>query len=403
LNDDDIIKIRKILALRKREDLAKLLKDSRSTINESDTYGSYLFSVISTFEIYSPYNMYEKLKTLGKKDREDILDAVLEIHPPKEYSAEINEIRFFLDTENIENEITEDNENEYNKINPIEINKIPRVFLSYSSIDKTTAGEIKRNLESYGIEVFLAHEDIEPSVEWEKEIFSQLKNCDIFIPIVSSNFRNSKFTDQETGIAIGDAKLIVPVSLDMTPYGFISKLQALKCKDDIADSCKKIITILMKTSIFNDIKNALIESFINSENFAESNKKGPLLKEYEPFNEFQINKIVYGFLKNNQVSGSHFGRRYVTEIITNQSEKIYPELKTLFHKTKEHDWALFEPPYSMDVAMKDSLKTTISRKSKNDIEKINNLVAEKIDKSKNKTSEFDAILLVASELGVNFL
>jgi hypothetical protein len=298
--DEDILNLRKILTYRKREDLAKLLEGSKSSINQSSSYGSYLFSLLSTFEIYSPYKNYEVLKETTKKDREIILNAVLEIHPPKEYGVDINEIRFYLDTEKIEDNLNEDDkgENELDKYESLQINSFPKVFLSYSSIDKVIAGDIKRNLENYGLEVFLAHEDIEPSIEWEKEIFFRLKNCDIFIPIVSANFRNSKFTDQETGIAIGDGKLIVPVSIDMTPYGFISKLQALKCKDDIPSSCKKIISILIKSSLLNDLKNALIESFINSENFSEANEKGGGLRDYEPFNEFQINKLVYGFLKN---------------------------------------------------------------------------------------------------------
>lgn len=79
----------------------------------------------------------------------------------------------------------------------------PRVFLSYSHKDRVIAGSIKTTLGSEALEVFMAHEDIQPSLEWQEEIFRQLKLCDIFIPLFSNNFRKSNWTDQESGLAFG--------------------------------------------------------------------------------------------------------------------------------------------------------------------------------------------------------
>ena len=119
-----------------------------------------------------------------------------------------------------------------------------RMFLSYSHKEKELAGEIKENLEAGGFEVFLAHEDIEPSSEWQEEIIRNLKNCDIFIPIVSENFKESEWTDQESGIAFAEEKMIIPINLNLVPYGFIGKFQALKVGRRISDSCTKIIEII---------------------------------------------------------------------------------------------------------------------------------------------------------------
>jgi len=94
--DADIEKIRKILRHRRRSDLAELLQYSISRIDESSTYGNYLFSTLSTFEIYSPIENHEQLKNLNKNDQETILDAVLEIYPPKAYSPEITNIQFYV-------------------------------------------------------------------------------------------------------------------------------------------------------------------------------------------------------------------------------------------------------------------------------------------------------------------
>ena len=62
--------IRKILVTTKhKEDLAELLKFSYGEINQSNTYGSRLYSFLSTFEIYSPLEYHSKLVDLSDIDK----------------------------------------------------------------------------------------------------------------------------------------------------------------------------------------------------------------------------------------------------------------------------------------------------------------------------------------------
>jgi len=72
------------------------------------------------------------------------------------------------------------------------IGKTIRVFLSYSTEDKGLAGFIKDSLEWYGLEVFIAHEDIEPSDEWQEAIIQNLESTDVFVPIITESFSLSK-------------------------------------------------------------------------------------------------------------------------------------------------------------------------------------------------------------------
>ena len=94
--DEQIKAIRKILRFRKRPDLAELLLDSQSNIEQSSSYGSALFSVLSTFEIYSPIQKYEKLKILSKDDLSEIYNAVSDLYPVKDNSIEIANVEFHL-------------------------------------------------------------------------------------------------------------------------------------------------------------------------------------------------------------------------------------------------------------------------------------------------------------------
>lgn len=95
--NSSVEKVRKILRYQGRSDLAEFLQYSTSRIDESSTYGNYLFSTLSTFEIYSPIKNHERLSNLSKDDQKAILDAVLEIYPPKAYSLEITNIQFYVD------------------------------------------------------------------------------------------------------------------------------------------------------------------------------------------------------------------------------------------------------------------------------------------------------------------
>lgn len=210
--------------------------------------------------------------------------------------------------------------------------KTIHVFLSYSHIDREIAGEIKKQLEIHGFKVFLAHEDIEPNTEWEGEILRKLKECDLFIPIISKNFKESEWTDQETGIAIGAEKEIIPTQIDLAPYGFIGKIQALKLGDEIPSACDKIIDTIRKSTLKEKFTDCLIESFIKSTTFAEANRKAKIFIKHEPFTDVQINNIIFGFLTNDQISGGFNAKRIIKKLFEKYNEFIEPELKEKFEE-----------------------------------------------------------------------
>lgn len=200
------------------------------------------------------------------------------------------------------------------------IGKTLRAFISYSDKDKLIAGAIKEALNHYGTEAFLAHEDIPPGEEWADKIMINLKQCDILIPLLSKNFVDSEWTDQETGIAVANSKLIVPISIDGTiPYGFMNKYQAFRnfkyqehelLKGEKYISCYKdvfkIIEYLSKKGQFKEnIKDCLISSLKNSGSFREAESIMNLLVKLKPFSQAQINQIIKNSSSNRQVYDAH--------------------------------------------------------------------------------------------------
>jgi hypothetical protein len=79
------------------------------------------------------------------------------------------------------------------------------------------------------MEVFIAHEDLIPSLEWEKEIHKFLRTADLFVAVMTKRFRESLWTDQEAGIAYERDMEFFPIVVDMVPYGFVGKYHGMKC------------------------------------------------------------------------------------------------------------------------------------------------------------------------------
>jgi len=102
-----------------------------------------------------------------------------------------------------------------------------RLFLSHLSSFKKTAAALQRALRSFGISTFVAHVDIEPAKEWQDEIEAGLFSMDALAAILMPGFKESNWTDQEIGVAVGRNTLIIPIIKGLDPYGFIGKYQGL--------------------------------------------------------------------------------------------------------------------------------------------------------------------------------
>ena len=101
------------------------------------------------------------------------------------------------------------------------------LFISHLAERQQIAGEIQNELLDYGVSSFVAHNDIEPTSEWQAEIESALATCDGMLALLHPGFHESKWTDQEIGYALGRRLFIVPVRFGADPYGFIGRFQAM--------------------------------------------------------------------------------------------------------------------------------------------------------------------------------
>jgi hypothetical protein len=121
-----------------------------------------------------------------------------------------------------------------------------RLFISHISQDKEKATRLKACLAAYGIDAFVAHEDIRATLEWEHEIERALYVMDAFLAIHTRGFKESFWTQQEIGFAVGRGVKIISLKMGEDPTGFISKRQALpRGRRTAEEVAAEIDTLLM--------------------------------------------------------------------------------------------------------------------------------------------------------------
>jgi hypothetical protein len=110
-----------------------------------------------------------------------------------------------------------------------------RLFISHIAKHKDRATRLRDCLVPYAISGFVAHEDIHPTLEWQKEIERALYTMDAFLAIHTPGFKDSLWTQQEIGFAVGRGVKIISFKMGEDPTGFISKHQALARRSRTAE------------------------------------------------------------------------------------------------------------------------------------------------------------------------
>jgi len=209
-------------------------------------------------------------------------------------------------------------------------------FLSHAHHDRLIARKLADELKKYSIDAFVAHEDIKLGDEWESALLERIKNCDLFIAILSENFHQVDYTDQEVGIAHGLGKIILPLSVDKTmPYGFLTKFQAKKISPEIdGDEVSKIFAEFMPKTSEARVEDRLIYSLINSHSFNEANYYAGILSKHTEFSEVQINMIAKGFINNDQLRESYVATPWCVGILKKNMKKIDKRFQEELKHTK---------------------------------------------------------------------
>ena len=186
-----------------------------------------------------------------------------------------------------------------------------RAFISHKATDKKLAYEIKQCLDPYGIASFVSHEDIEPMKEWVSELERALLSMDLLIALLTEEFSDSNWTDQEIGAAIGRGKLVIPVRMGKDPYGFIGKYQAIQGSSKYAPQiCKEIIECLFTYGGDNDGlgdmgKEIFVAAVDQADSFSQANYLAGFLPKIDSLSPKQEESLIEAFNFNDQINRAY--------------------------------------------------------------------------------------------------
>ncbi|CAH6909188.1 TIR domain-containing protein [Vibrio chagasii] len=181
-----------------------------------------------------------------------------------------------------------------------------KLFLSHLASFKVQTSHLQAALRKYAISSFVAHEDIEPTKEWLGEIEAGLQTMDALVAILMPGFQESKWCDQEVGIAVGRDVLIIPVRKGLDPYGFIGKYQGIQAQGkNIGEVALAIFTTLVKSpKTKNKVLLALSGAISNATTPEEAIEKVEILKSLDNVSNELIESLKDQVLDNSLLMDS---------------------------------------------------------------------------------------------------
>ena len=103
-----------------------------------------------------------------------------------------------------------------------------RLFLSHRAKYRKSASKVSEGLRELGHKTFVAHDDIRATKEWRDEILRALNTMTHFVGLVTDDFHEGSWTDQEIGYSFArtDVKRIFVKLSDSDPKGLAGFEQA---------------------------------------------------------------------------------------------------------------------------------------------------------------------------------
>jgi len=88
------------------------------------------------------------------------------------------------------------------------------VFISYSTKDLPLVERVRTLLQDSSVKVFVAEHSVEPGESLRDKILAAIEVCDLFLLLWSRNSDESRWVQQEVGVATSSGKTILPILLD---------------------------------------------------------------------------------------------------------------------------------------------------------------------------------------------
>lgn len=223
-----------------------------------------------------------------------------------------------------------------------------RVFLSHKYEDCVFVGSVKKILgDHYGIDAFVAHDDIDPSKRWREVIKATLATCHGLIAVLHPQFHGSQWCDQEVGWALGRNIPVAAVRRDTairTQDGFLEEHQDITLGASHGSGewflAQQIFQLMLNDSRTHEKGlRALAEAFVNSFNYNNTRALWTLIEREPRWESEHLRRFEYAVETNAQVYDANANAEMMPDLVKNLVEKFEPPAP----KPRPDPWA--EPPF----------------------------------------------------------
>jgi hypothetical protein len=177
------------------------------------------------------------------------------------------------------------------------------LFASHLAAQRTLVHAVAGALARYGIELFVAHDSIEPDLSWHDEIVGALDRCDGGVAFLHQGFRESQWCDQEIGWLLGRHVPVLSLKFDLAPYGPLGKHQAQSALNLSAETLAEQLVerVAAKPEFRTYLGRSLVNGIARSRSFRTTDLVWRHLREFDDLTASQFFDLMAAAKDNNQV------------------------------------------------------------------------------------------------------
>ncbi len=181
-----------------------------------------------------------------------------------------------------------------------------RLFISHVTSFKQRATALRHQLSRYHISGFVAHETIEAGELWQREIEAGLRSMQALTALITPDFRDSAWADQEIGWALGSDVFVLPVRRGADPYGFLGEVQGIQSVGkSVGQVAVEVFEALLRDSATRGtLLEAVVAGFERSASYQEARENLRLLEHAKAIPESLIGRIEAAARSNDQIADS---------------------------------------------------------------------------------------------------
>jgi TIR domain len=187
-----------------------------------------------------------------------------------------------------------------------------RLFLSHTHAHRQEVGLLASALLDEGIAGFVAHDSISATLEWENEILRALRECEALAAYLTADFPGSDWTDQEVGVVVGRGLLVLALNVEIVPYGFMGRYQAMKAASGID---RKVLAAEIADALRNHVSTkaamaeATVDRFVRSYSFDDARANLERLQRLptDAWTPEMVEAVKKAVAENGQIEHAYFG------------------------------------------------------------------------------------------------